>query len=476
MLRSMRSSLTVIVAAVLIGATSPPGVALVPQDDPKFEQLASLVTQKMSEYHVPGVALGVLKKGRLTMRGFGITNAENPQPLTADTLFPIASISKTVTATAIMRLVEQGKLDLEAPVRRYLPEFAVKDPGATRDVAIWHLLTHTPGWEGQLTPEDRGLHTLTHFAESQRDLPQLAPPGEVWSYNNAGFTIAGRVIEVATGQRIHDAIRALVIQPIGLSHAFTRTEDAVTYRFAAAHRSEGEALAVVRPISRSSSVTAGGVWMSLSTILAYSKFHLGDGTGIDGKPVLTPASLELMRSPRVKKVGTEDEMGLGWHLRKVGGVMTVSHGGTLGHISLLVLVPERRMALALLTNHSNGWRLIQDVERIALKVLENMTLDPAQTIGHRGLNETMPDAPVMPTQPDSAPYVGVYRRPPLNTTHTVRVENGQLLLDGNAIGFYARDRAIVTSGNSRGNPVEFIRTPAGVVAWVRVVGRIARRE
>ena len=473
----MRVPLTaIIVVLILIRPASPAHLAATVGDDPKFEALATLVTQKMTEYGVPGVALGVLRGSQLTMRGFGTTNADNPQPVTPETMFPIASISKTVTATAIMRLVEQGKLDLAAPVRRYLPEFAVKDAAATREIAIWHLLTHTPGFEGQLTPEDRGIHSLAHFAESQTDLPQLAAPGEVWSYNNAGFTIAGRVIEAATGQRIHDAIRALVIQPIGLTRTFTRTEEAVTYRFAAAHRSSANTLTVVRPISRSSAVTAGGVWMNLSDMLAYGKFHLGDGTGSDGKPVLSRASLEQMRTPRVRKVGTDDDMGLGWHLRKVGGVMTAAHGGTLGHISLLELVPDRQMALAILTNHSEGWRLIQDVERAALTVLEGLSLDPAQAIGHRGLNETMPDAPIMAKQPEATPFLGVYRRPPLTTTTTVRLENGQLTLDGNAVSFYAPDRAIVTSGTPRGNPIEFIRAPDGTVGWIRVVGRIARKD
>lgn len=444
--------------------------------DAKFEKLAALITQKMAEYKVPGVAFGILRGGQLTMRGFGITNADNPQPLTPETVFPIASISKTVTATAIMRLVEQGMVELTAPVQRYVPEFAVKDPAVTRNVAIWHLLTHTAGWEGQLTPADVGIESLARFAESQTELPQLAAPGEVWSYNNAGFTIAGRVIEAVTGQRIHDALRSLVIEPIGLTRTFTRTEDAVTHRFAAAHRSSAEKLTVVRPISRSSTVTAGGVWMNLADMLTYARFHLGDGSGRDGKPVLTRASLEQMRTPRVPKVATDEEMGLGWHLRKVGGVMTAAHGGTLGHISLLELVPERQMALAILTNHSEGWRLIQDVERAALSLLEGMTLDPPQAIGHRGLNETMPDAPIMKKQPDPAPYLGVYRRPPLTTVVNVRADEGRLTLDGNAIAFYAPDRAVVTSGTSRGNPVEFVRTREGTVGWVRYVGRIARKE
>ena len=467
---------TFVLVVILLGTASRARQNVPAPDDPKFEQLAALVTQKMSEYRIPGVAFGILKNGRMTMRALGITNADNPQPLTPETMFPIASISKTVTATAIMRLIEQGKLELAAPVRSYIPEFAVADAGATRDIAIWHLLTHTPGFEGQLTPEDYGVYSLARFAESQKELPQLAPPGEIWSYNNAGFTIAGRVIEVATGQRIHDALRDLVIRPIGLTRTFTRTEEAVTYRFAAAHRTANDVLTVLRPISRSSAVTAGGVWMSLADMLAYAKFHLGDGTGADGKPVLARSSLEQMRAPRIRKVGTDDEMGLGWHLRKVGGVTTAAHGGTLGHISLLELVPERQMALAILTNHSEGWRLIQDVERSALSVLEGLSRDPARTIGHRGLNETMIDAPVMAQQPDPAPYLGTYRRPPLNAVNTVAVTGGQLTLDGNAIGFYAADRAIVTGGASRGNPIEFVRTRDGAIGWIRYIGRIARKD
>src|SRR6187402_469124 len=93
------------------------------QLDSKFEQIAALVTQKMAEYGIPGVAIGILKNGQATVRGLGVTNVDNSQPVTPDTVFPLASISKTVTATAMMRLVEQGKVDLNAPVAQYLPGF-----------------------------------------------------------------------------------------------------------------------------------------------------------------------------------------------------------------------------------------------------------------------------------------------------------------------------------------------------------------
>ncbi|HMF98622.1 MAG TPA: serine hydrolase domain-containing protein, partial [Vicinamibacterales bacterium] len=100
--------------------------------DPIFESLATLVTAKMQEYRIPGVAMGVLRNGQTTIRGFGIRNVNDPQPVTGSTVFPLASISKTVTTTAVMRLVEQGKIDLHAPVRKYLPDFRVADEAVSR--------------------------------------------------------------------------------------------------------------------------------------------------------------------------------------------------------------------------------------------------------------------------------------------------------------------------------------------------------
>src|SRR5262249_41801680 len=110
--------------------------------DTRFDALAALTEAKMKEYGVPGVALGVLNNGVVSIRGLGITNVEDPLPVTAHTVFPIASISKTFAATAMMRLVEQGKVDLKKPVRAYLPDFRVRDEAVSRDVTVWHLLTH----------------------------------------------------------------------------------------------------------------------------------------------------------------------------------------------------------------------------------------------------------------------------------------------------------------------------------------------
>ncbi len=131
----------------------------------------------------------------------------------------------------VMRLVEQGKIDLKAPVRKYLPEFKVRDENVSRDVTVWNLLTHTAGWEGQVSGPERGEDTLRNFvATVMPDLMQVAPPAAAWSYNNAGFSMSGRVIEAVTGTSINRAIDDLVFQPLGLKHAGTTAGDFIVHR------------------------------------------------------------------------------------------------------------------------------------------------------------------------------------------------------------------------------------------------------
>jgi hypothetical protein len=316
---------------------------------------------------------------------------------------------------------------------------------------------------------------------------QVAPPGVAWSYNNAGFSALGRVIEVVTAKSINAAARDLVFSPLGLEHAGTTAGEFIVNRFAAGHgRTGGAAPVLQRPFSPSSSVTAGGIGLCITDLLAYARFHLGDGSSARGERVLSAASVQRMRASQMPKQGTDDEMGLGWHLRRVGGLLTASHGGTLaGHILLLEIVPERGFAIAILTNANSGWRLIQDVERAALREYLGATFTTNQAIAHRGLVETLPSVEPLAAQPDPAPYVGRYVRP-MNSV-TVRTDGGRLVVQevpnsGNArpempIAFFGPDRAVVIEGASNGQTIEFVRDHTGRVQWVRVVGRVAvRRE
>src|SRR5687768_10887353 len=452
----------------------------------RFDALVAFAEGKMREHRVPGVALGIVDNGVITIRGLGVTNVDDPLPVTEHTVFPIASISKTFAATAMMRLVEKGKIDLKAPVRKYLPDFKVRDDNVSRDVTVWNLLTHSPGWEGQVSGPERGEDTLRNFtATVMADLMQVAPPAAAWSYNNAAYSVAGRVIEVANGTSINRALRDLVFTPLGLAHTGTTPGDFIVNRFAAGHVIRGDASTVQRPYTHATSVTSGGVGLCIADMMTYAKFHLGDGTSAKGERILTQASLGLMKTPQLEKQSTDDAIGVGWHIRRVADVRVAGQGGTAGgHILVLSIVPERNFAISILTNAQTGWRLIQDVEREALRVYHGIVYAKNQAIAHRGLVETLPNVEPLATQPDLKPYVGKYTRP--TNRIDVRVEHGKLIVQdlpnsGDArpvmpIAFFGPDRAVITEGPDRGQSIEFIRDATGAVKWIRVVGRVAVRN
>jgi hypothetical protein len=280
-------------------------------------------------------------------------------------------------------------------------------------------------------------------------------------------------------------MRELVFQPLGLEHAGGNAGDFIVNRFAAGHTTRDGKTTLQRPFSPSASLTVGGVGLDITDLMTYARFHLGDGTGANGERVLKRETLELMRTPQAHKQATDDDIGLAWHIRKVGPIHTYGHGGTLGgHILLIELVPERNFAIGILTNANTGWQLIQDVEREALRSYLGVTYAPNQAIAHRGLVESLPWAQPLAKQPDAAPYVGSYLRP--SNTYAVRVEGGKMFVkdtpnnrNGNGreygVAFYGPDRVVVLDGPDKGQSIEFVRDDAGKVTWIRVTGRVAVR-
>src|SRR5258706_1474455 len=149
----------------------------------------------MSRYHVPGIAIGILHDGDEDIAAYGVTNLEHPLPVDADTLFQIASITKTITATVVMRLVERGALDLDAPIRRYIPEFKVRDEDAAKRATLRHLVTHTGGWLGDCFAHFRkGVHPLARYVAALAALDQPTPLRGVRPYSDPGLTVLGRFL------------------------------------------------------------------------------------------------------------------------------------------------------------------------------------------------------------------------------------------------------------------------------------------
>lgn len=448
-----------------------------------FQGLGEQVEAARERYAVPGVAVGVLHEGREYLGGFGVTNVENPLPVIGDTLFQIGSITKTFTALAAMRLAEQGRLDLDAPVRHYLPDLRLADPDAAARVTMRHLFAHTGGWVGDFFEDfGRGDDALAKCVAAMADLPQLTPLGAVWSYNNSGFYIAGRVIEVVTGQPYESVIDELIFKPLGMTRSFFFAEDIITYRVVAGHNVLPEGPRVVRPWAlRRAAHPAGAIASTVRDMLRYARFQLGDGSvpgDPDGARLLKPESLAAMHARYAEAGSLAEGVGLAWLLDTVGGVRVVKHGGTTsGQTATFVLAPDRSFALTVLTNANRGAELYRDVTAWAFRE-------------YLGAADPEPQ-PVAMSEEQLRPYLGRYEA--RLSTADVDLRDGGLILQVERTGgladiepkaptpppvrliFTGEDRVVALDPPFAGNRGEFLRDPNGDIVWFRWGGRISRR-
>lgn len=448
----------------------------------RFTQLGDLIQEEMTRWRVPGTAVGVWFEGQAATAGFGVTSVAHPLPLDERTLFQIGSTTKTVTATAVMRLAERGKLDLHAPLRTYLPQLRLADSAVAERVTLHHLFTHTSGWAGDFFLDTgMGDDALARYVAAMVRLPQLTPPGALWHYNNAGFSLAGRVIEVVTGQPYETAVGKLVLAPLGMEMSFFFAHEAITHRVAVGHFVDEEESEpqVARPwaLARSANA-AGGIVSNVVDQLRYARFHLGDGAAEDGTRLLSRKSLQQMQTPQVK--GHLDNLfGLSWFLRDVDGVRVVRHGGaTNGQLSAFLFVPERDFALTVLTNGSRGNKLHETVTNWALE-------------RYLGLKTEEPRTFARPTA-ELEEYVGVYEAQAARLE--VSLQEGTLLLtvtdkggfpDENSppapsppptrVAFCAADRIVALDPPLAGDQAEFVRDEDGRILWLRT-SRLHRRQ
>jgi len=445
-----------------------------------FPKLVDYARECMGRFHVPGAALGMSIEGQDYAAGLGVTSVEQPQPVTPETIFQVASITKTVTATALFRLIERGKANLDDPVRRYLPAFQVHNREASERATVRHLLNHTSGWVGNLSADTgEGDDALALYVAKMADLPQVTPLGAFYTYNNAAFNVAGRIIEILTGQPYEVAIRELVLDPLNLRDSFFFPAEAGGRQVATGYYLKGGKLISARPWTADrGEAPCGGLGSNVHDLLSYARFHMGDGT-TEGVRLLTPDTLAQMQTPAVP---TEEEnwTGLNWFIRDLAGLRFVSHGGsTSGHNSILWMAPGKKLALVVLTNLEPGSFLCQALKTWVLE---------------RCLDVTEPDwLPVRLSPEQLRPLTGRYALPSAGDLFELRPADSGLWLtftpgeNPNAdepsadiyppmrIAGYAPDRFMVVGGPYAGRKLDILRDKNAQVTWLRFDGAIATR-
>lgn len=326
----------VLLLTALLGSVAPPGAAA-DSVSPDASAEASIPDQVdeflagfVAESGVPGVSVAITQDTEV-LHVTGVGRGSDGEPVTASTPMRVASLSKSFTALAVMRLVEEGEVDLDRPVRAYLPEFTLDDP-RVEDVTVRHLLNHTSGMADSEFPDERrgGPTNLEEFVAGMRDAGLAAEPGTQSSYHNPNYHVAARLVEVVSGEPIDAYLRRHVLDPLGMESSLML----VTYDQAVPGLADGHVWAYGRafPAPEPGGVAAGpsGVVTTAEDMARWLVMQGNGGAGADGTRVVSPESIAEMHRPQGPGDEPDDGHGLGWVRMPPAdgrGPVRTSHGG-----------------------------------------------------------------------------------------------------------------------------------------------------
>lgn len=324
----------------------------------------ALVEAQMKELGVPGVAVGIVKDGALVYaKGFGVTKRDGGMPVTPATFFQLASIAKTFTSTAILQLVEQGKVELDAPVTKYLPYFALAD-GREGEITVRHLLTHTSGlpdnsWTDMspyLEARDDEM-ALEDHVRSAREVSLLFDPGTKFEYTSFGYDVLGDIVAKVSGQPFEEYVAEHIFTPLRMDHSTLLLGDVDPTALAMPHvpGADGQVVASdIFPYTRSYAPD-NTLYSSVEDIAAYAIATMRRGAA--GQPaVLAPESYDAAWQiyTAASFPPPENNYGLGWMLGERGGEQVVGHGGVaIGYNSFLTMLPAESTAFIVMTNFND---------------------------------------------------------------------------------------------------------------------------
>lgn len=379
------------IAIALAGFGMPVPRAAGQTDADMAASVDAYVRDHMRRLNIPGMAVGVVRGTTLVhVQGYGVTGPDG-RAVTGQTPFHIASISKSITAASVLRLVESGQVDLDAPVQRYLPWFTLADAGAAARITVRHLLHHTSGlseFDGDVRNLDPDLSAgaLERSVRRLRDARLASQPGARHEYSNTNYDILGAILEAVAGVPFGELVRNTVFTPLKMPGSHAALDEARGSGASSGHYPLLGVPWVVDghiPLSRASQPSAGLV-SSAEGLSRWLAMFLGGGR-LDGVAFLSSASVATLITPdpsRQERV----RYAMGWVTFPFDGIpsgpgaadsapLGISHGGAwLGFLSLVVMVPARDLGVVVLMNahdptassdfYDAGW----NIARIALGV------------------------------------------------------------------------------------------------------------
>ena len=371
------------------------------------DELQQKLGELIDSHGVPGAQLAVLDGDEIVEAAAGVLSVRTGCPVTTDALFLPGSIGKLYTATLVLMLADEGKLDLDTTIRAYLPEFRVADERAAEIVTVRNLLSHTSGFDGDhFTDTGRGDDALARYVDGCADLPQIADPGKIWSYSNSSYSILGRIVEVLDGRTFEEALRERIFAPLGLEHSVSFAEEALVHPTAVGHEPaqddpSRQEIATPWGLGRAFGPMGSALVASAGDVLRFTRLHLDGGVAPDGTRLLREATVAAMQE---EQIGLVDDIlgrawGLGWILDRWGEVDVIGHdGNSIGQNAFMRVAPKERFGFCLQTNVGSALLVYRE--------LANWLFGERFGVGPRPDAEPLADLAVA----EPARYTGVYER------------------------------------------------------------------
>jgi CubicO group peptidase (beta-lactamase class C family) len=437
-------------------------------------ELAQVVNRERIKWNVPGIAVGILKDGKIETAGYGVTSLETGWSVTPDTLFEIGSNSKVFTTTLLMTLVDEGKVDLDELVKTYLPDLKLMDMTVLDELKVKHLVSHQSGlWGDVFDDYGWGDDALKLSVDAIVNVPHMYRPTEVWAYTNIAYNIAGRIIEVLLEQPFEDAMRERVLKPLGLERTFYFAHEVFPYPHGVGHgpaKPGDDDVIVMRDYWLNRALNpAGGLHGTVEDILKFDLYHMNGGE----PGILSEESRLKMQEPQIEVPNFSGEWCLGWRSRTVQGVRLFEHGGgTNGFITANMAIPEKGVAIAIYTNCAYGGSAIQGINSW---LLEHVA----------GLKEDRPE-PIEVSDADLERFAGEYENP--STRMKVTVEAGKLKVETSMANITSDEvlkfpptyyqpidetRFIGIEGRDEWSRLDFVLNEDGSIRFIRPGGRVA---
>jgi CubicO group peptidase (beta-lactamase class C family) len=443
----------------------------------KLKALEAFVLEQMKTHHIPGVSVGLIVDGVEHYVSLGVTSITNPLPVTADTLFQIGSTTKTFTSTVAMKLVQDGLLELDAPVRKYIPDFRVEDEDTSARVTVRHLMTHTSGWFGDFdfdTGDDS--NALELYVQAMAELPQLTPMDALMSYSNSAFIVLGRVLEVVSGKTLDVLMRETILEPLELHDTVLWAHEAITKRTAIGHKQSESDETEVIPVWRLARVdhADGGLVASARNQMRYARFQMGQ---LGDVPISAASRLE-MQTPRIS-AGGKEFIGLCWFIEdKLTNadrtVRLIRHGGSVpGFQSHFWFSAQGNFAFTCQTNGEAGMTLNTAVAAWTLEHLFNIPLSnpPAIQVSHEQL-EAFTGWYAVPTGKDGEGLE--IARDGNSLTLRVQIPTFEMVIPALPLKIVSEKLCIPLEGPMTGMTLDFVAVD-NQFRYVRAGGRIATR-